>query len=330
MSNLSLSPGDEWSEHYRGFTLRVSPNKNVWWQVYNGTDRLQLSPPPEDIAETLLEHKRIGGRIHVTEEGDVLTRLESDEDENGDEDEYTGIYIGSVDLSGDLVPEDDPEFSLPIRPKEISTGDLWPSVYDGSRYSFAGERVWWRDGSTHKRHQVSSGIPPEILDSLRRYKPSGGSFRITPWGDVITLVPTHPAPDDVAAQFRKLPRVVRNIIKLRKERNVEMLPIYVGRIDGASLTVSDPTSLTDSLSRKEQDELASWAGSLGRTTSRSSTAHKASEEQDRDSLDEATDNESSSTTSSANEETDPTEEYRFDDDPLDWIRDNIESSGSNR
>ena len=87
----TLSPGNEWPYHYRGLSLQVSPDGDVWWQLYQGTDRLHLEPAPTDIVETLLKHKRIGGRIHITEGGDALTRVEKGE-------EYTHIYLGDTTI----------------------------------------------------------------------------------------------------------------------------------------------------------------------------------------------------------------------------------------
>jgi hypothetical protein len=272
MGEDDLSSGETWPHHYRGLSLQVSPSGEMWWQLYQGTDRLALEPTPEHIAGQLLEFKRIGGRIHITEQGDVLTRVERDDDE------YDQVYVGTVDdLDGELVPEDAPEYSIDLHPSGLEPGDLWPSVYDGSRYSFLGDRFWWHSGQSHKRHPVSDGLPDHIEGKLRRYKPDGGSFRVLPWGDVITLVSLHPAPERVGEQFGELPRVVRNIIKLRKSRDVEMLPVYIGSLDGYEITVEEPTSLTEDLSDEEQEELASWAENLGRTSTRSADSHRASQ-----------------------------------------------------
>lgn len=294
----TLSAGDDWPCHYRGFDLQISPNRTVWWQLYQGTDRLHLSPTPDELVDTFLELKPLGGRIHITEDGDVLTRMEEDEGE-----EYTGVYVGELDLDGELVPPENPEYSVDLRPDELSAGDLWPSVYDGSRYSFVGERVWWNNGQTHKRHKVDSEFPAGILDDLRRFKSTGGSFRITPWGDVITLVNTSPSPGNVAKQFAELPRVVQNIIKLRKERDVEMLPVYVGNIGGTTIEVKEPRSLTDSLSAEERESLSSWASSLGRTSTTSKQSHTATNDGDEEEGDEDEDE----------------DVPRFDDDPLEWM-----------
>lgn len=313
VDNKSLSAGDDWPDHYRGFSLQISPSGNVWWQLYNGTDRLELSPTPTEIVDGLLEQKRIGGRIHVTEEGDVLTRLEVG-------DEYVGTYVGPVDLDGELVPQENPEYSIPLRPDGLNAGDLWPSVYDGSRYSFVDQRVWWQNGSTNRRHMVDGEFPQDTLQTLQQYKPSGGSFRVTPWGDVITLIPSHPAPGQVREQFSDLPRVVQNIIKLRKERGVEMLPIYIGNIGNYSIDVKEPKSLTDELSKEERESLSQWASGLGQTSRTSASAHKA----------ETGDPPSSSTNDESNEDGDGTDSDEvaddvpsFDDDPVEWMRNEI-------
>lgn len=305
-----LSPGDSWPHHYRGYRLTVSPDKTIWWQLYNGTDRLELEPGYADIAENLLEEKRQGGRIHVTERGDVLTRVE-------DEDEYSGVYLGNVDLDGHLLPEGQSEYRVPVRPQDLEVGDLWPSVYDGARYSFVDERMWWNKGSTNRRHTVDNGLPATVLGRLQQYKRQGGSFRITPWGDVITLIPSHPAPNTIQEQFSDLPRVVQNIIKLRKERGVEMLPIYIGNIGDWSPELSEPRSLSDALSEEEQEDLASWASSLGSTSTTTASSHKATNDSD--------DGEPTPDSSGTDEPEDDSESRPdFDDDPMDWIRRDIE------
>jgi hypothetical protein len=305
-----LSPGDSWPHHYRGYHLTVSPDKTIWWQLYNGTDRLELEPGYEDIAENLLDEKRQGGRIHVTEQGDVLTRVE-------DNHKYSGVYLGNVDLEGHLLPEGQSEYRVPVRPQGLEPGDLWPSVYDGARYSFVDERVWWNNGSTNRRHTVDDGLPATVLGRLQQYKRQGGSFRITPWGDVITLISSHPAPNNIQEQFSDLPRVVQNIIKLRKERGVEMLPIYIGNLGDWSPELSEPRSLSDDLSEEEQEDLASWASSLGSTSTTTASSHKATSDSDG--------GEPTSDSSGADESADDNEPRpEFEDDPMDWIRRDIE------
>jgi len=265
--NPSPNPGDEWPSYYRGYRLQTNPSGDVWWQVYNGTERLYVEPTPDELVEDLLSLKRLGGRIRITEDNAVITRVE-------DGDEYEQIYVGDISLSGKLVPEEETEFSVDIQPDGLSSGDLWPSVYDGAKFSFSEDRVWWHHPQTHKRHPVNTELPNDVLTRLQRLKPTGGSFRVTPWNDVITLVEDPPNPEATKEQLHDLPRVIKNIIILRRERGVERLPVYVGSLDTVPIEVNEPRSLTDSLSAEERAELNSWSGSLGPTKDIDPSEHR--------------------------------------------------------
>ncbi|GGN25640.1 MULTISPECIES: hypothetical protein [Halobacteriaceae] len=269
----TLTPGDEWPGYYRGYRLQTNADSEVWWQAYQGTDRLYLDPAPEALLDDLLSLKRLGGRVRVTEGNAVITRVE-------DGDSYSDIYVGEVELTGELVPNDEPEYAIDVQPQDLTSGDLWPSVYDGAKFSFGAERVWWQHPSTHKRHPVETDLPSGVRTTLDRLKPQGGSFRITPWGDVITLVEDPPNPEATRKQLHDLPRVIQNIILLRRERGVEMLPIYVGCLEDMPLKIGEPRSLTDELSPSERAQLDSWAGSLGPTSETSADDQRVSKPDD--------------------------------------------------
>jgi hypothetical protein len=326
-----LTSGDEWTEHYRGLTLHLNQDRECWWQVYNGTDRLYLDEFPGSIIDELLRIKPLGGRIRVTEQGDVLTRVDEDGDAETVE-EYDAVWLGAVDLGGEFVPRNNPDMGIPVEPVGVSAGDLWPSVYDGARYSFTVQGgVWWHNSVTRKRHPVTSDLPEHVTGALRRHKPEGGSFRVTPTNDVITLISSPPT-ETIRQQFSELPAVVRNIIKLRKERgDVEMLPVYVGSLGDTTLEVTEPPSLTDRLSEEEASALEDWAANLGSTNSTSTQNHTASRSSDqgtgRNESGESGSAESDSTevnstgdgqadTAGAERDEDPPE---FDDDPETWL-----------
>ena len=327
---ISYTTGDTWKEHYRGYELRINADGDVWWQVYNGTDRLHLEPKPTDLVEQFLELKPLGGRIRVTDGGTVITRRE-DEDAEGSRsskslDDYTSVYVGEIDLKGKLVPKEASEFSVPVRPEGLTTGDLWPSVYDGARYSFSmGGDAWWHNPQTKKRHPVAGGLPATVLAGLQRVKPEGGSFRVTPWGDVITLVRS-PATQTVKNQFGDLPRVVRNIIKLRRERaDLQMLPVYVAQLDSLPLDVNEPPSITDKLSAEEQEALEGWAASLGSTTTTSANSHTAS--RSKESAGDTPDNTRAQGSETSGQDAESREDDDLPtDDPIAWLNDDMDKT----
>lgn len=289
------SAANDWHGHYRGYRLRANPSGEAWWQVYNGTERLHLDPVPEEIVDRVTSLKTLGGRFHVTEGGDVLTRIEKDDGN------YREVWVGELELDGRYRPAENPELDIPVRPMGLDPGDLWPSVYDGSRFAYLGsDRVWWTDPATHRRHYVEDPLPDDIALEFRRYKAQGGSFRVTPWGDIITLIPFHPRPQKVDDQFGDLPTVVRSIIKLRKERGVEMLPIYLGNVGDYRFNIIESPNLSDPLSEEEEAELEAWARTLGQTSPTSADSHRLEGSSEDDA------------------ELDPDEDVNFDDDPLDW------------
>jgi hypothetical protein len=288
------APGTEWSNHYRGYRLQTNPDGDVWWQPYQGTDRLFLEPTPEEIVDSLLDLKRLGGRVRITEGNDVITRVEEG-------DEYETVWVGEVTLTGKLVPADDPEYNIPLNPSNVEPEEFWPSVYDGAKYSFGpgADRVWWSNPDTHKRHPVRTSLPTDIVSTLSRIKPRGGSFRVTPWNDILTLVDSDKLSTDAQSQFDELPRVVKNLISLRREMGgVEKLPVYVGQVEKTPFTIDDPPSLTDPVSSGDLG-IDEWTESLGETVPTESSDHTVSGQ-------------------SEDSQTEADEVDIPDDDPMDW------------
>jgi hypothetical protein len=290
MSETNVSRGDAWEEHYRGLTLHVDADGDVWWQQYNGEQRLFVSDPPAMIVEAIFDVKPQGGRVRVTEQNDVIAKVEQTSGTG-----YDQVYIDQLADPQVLQPDGEPEYAIELRPTDVDRGELWPSVYDGTRFSLSStDRIWWHNPETKRRHQVSNGIPNEIVQAILAHKRQGGSFRVTPWGDVITLISAVPDPGAVKEQFAELPRVVQNIIQLRNDRGLEMLPVYVGSIGDTPVEIDEPRSLTDELDDSAWDDIEDWIDNLGPTTSAS------------DGIDE-TESESA-----------------YDDDPEEWATDTIE------
>ncbi len=263
-------------EHYRGFTLHLNPDGDVWWQQYNGEQRLYVKEPPQSFVESVLEEKPRGGRVRITEDNDVIAKVE-------DGDDYERVHITTLEEVQELYPGGDEEFAIDLHPTDVEVGDLWPSVYDGSRFSLTStDRIWWHNSETKRRHRVSDGIPNEIAQAILSRKRQGGSFRITPWGDVITLISAVPNPGEVKEQFAELPRVVQNIIQLRNDRGLEMLPIYVGNIGDRRVEIEEPRNLTDELDESAWDDIEDWIDSLGPTAAASDGIDETESESDLD------------------------------------------------
>lgn len=297
MSTHDLSPGDPWPEHYRGLTLHMNADGEIWWRPYSGEQRMFLEDPPVQLVQNLLDVKPTGAMFRVTEHNDVIAKVEDSE-----EGTYDPVFVGRLDDPRRLLPDHREEYTVDLRPTGVEEGDLWPSIYDGARYSLTGpDRVWWHNPSTKRRHPVQSGISDDIAHAITFYKNSGGSFRITPWGDVITLIDTVPRPEDAVEQFRELPRPVQNIIQLRNDRGNDMLPIYIGNIGNSEIRLDEPWELTDALAPEAQKGIEDWIRSLGPTSSTS--RNQATEEQ--------------------------METPEFDDDPEEWATDVIENEAEN-
>ena len=293
MSDDVLSPGDPWPEHYRGLTLHMNSDGEIWWRPYSGEQRLFLEDPPEQLISDLLDVKPTGAMFRVTEHNDVIAKEENDE-----EGTYDPVFVGHLEEPRRLLPEHSEEYAVDLHPTGLDEGDLWPSVYDGARYSLTGpDTIWWHNPDSKRRHPVQEGISPEIARAITFHKNGGGSFRVTPWGDVITLIETLPRPEDVVEQFRKLPRPIQNIIQLRNDHGVDMLPIYVGNIGDNEIRIDEPRDLTEALVPDAQQEIEDWIRSLGPTSS--SSRRQATAEQK--------------------------ETPGFDDDPDEWATDVIQS-----
>lgn len=265
MTDNGLATGDPWPEHYRGLTLHMNADGDIWWRPYSGEQRLFLEEPPEQLEQALLEVKPTGAMFRITEHNDVIAKVEDDE-----EGTYDPVYVGQLEDASRLLPDNSTEYPVELHPTGLSEGDLWPSVYDGARYSLTGpDTIWWHNPDTKRRHPVMDGIPTEIARAITFHKNGGGSFRITPWGDVITLIETVPEPEDVVEQFKNLPRPIQNIIQLRNDRGGDMLPIYVGNIGNNEVRIEEPRDLTDALGPDAKQEIEDWIRSLGPTSSAS-------------------------------------------------------------
>lgn len=221
----------------------------MWWAVPESHERVFATSGHEALVEILLKLRGEGGSFRATEDGHYITK---NQETSGQD--WTPLYVCAVNepLLFDAL---DP-MGLDLQP-----GDLWTSFYDGARYSFRGDKVWWNDPETGMRLPAASPLPREIMLKLREYKTEGGRFVITEQGKVLSLVPPTPLPKRVAEQYKKLSPKQKNLLLVKKQ-TTEMLPIFIGEfLEG--IVLKPPRRLGQPLSPHERQDFQSFLGQYG-------------------------------------------------------------------
>lgn len=238
-----IRPGDVWPGHFRGSKYRVNADGTVWWQLPVGLGRVQAVSGHEVVAQAVLQHRPEGGTFRITEQGEILVKRE-----------FTPLSWTPVYVDDAVEPL---EFEgIDVLGDGLEPFDLWTGFYDGAKYSFSGDRVWWRDPETHLVHFTREPLPDAIRQRLQQRKPLGGSLRITENGKVLTLIPPQPVAPNLKKQFDRLSNEQRNLLVVKTERT-QMLPVYVGDFHGG-FTVHPPRRITDPLTEEDQAALISF------------------------------------------------------------------------
>jgi hypothetical protein len=212
--NKNIQLGDGWQYHYRGTRYHYNSDQKVWWQTSKDGLKVTVKSGHENIIKNLLSLRPAGGSFRITETGDVIMKNEGN-------DSLKEIFVCEMDEP--LIFEEDIE----INPQNIQPGDLWPGFYDGARYSFSMDKIWWKNPEGYRQYGIET-LPTDIILHFRRFKPQGGSFRITENGYVITLIEKQPLPNELKDQWNQLSTTQQRLVE-RKVNRTEMLPIYVGR-----------------------------------------------------------------------------------------------------
>src|SRR5688572_29757782 len=78
------------------------------------------------------------------------------------------------------------EAAMSVEAQLIRVGDHWTEAYRGSCYHFNSQReVWWQAPFANAKVRAIRGHE-DLVDDLLGHRPTGGSFRITETGEVIT------------------------------------------------------------------------------------------------------------------------------------------------
>lgn len=237
-----LEAGDDWPYHYRGTRYHYNKGGKAWWESSKDGLRVNVKAGGEAVLKNLLSLKPDGGIFRITETGDVITKIE-------DKDSWRAVYVCEMDEHFSL------ENGVNITPANISPGDIWTGFYDGARYSFLDENVWWNNPDGPRQH-IEGKFPDELITLLNRFKPDGGSFRITENGYVIALIPSQPLPNSLREQLQSFSEVQQRLVGIKVD-TTEMLPVYVGRYH-EGITLKEPVDLTAPLSAEEKNRIVKF------------------------------------------------------------------------
>lgn len=239
-----LGPGDLWDDpaegYYRGSKYHCGPQGDVWWALPSGLGKVHAVGGHEDVVAEFLKLRPEGGSFRITEDGAVITREPTT---------FAPIYV--CEYGETLRFEDVDVLGAGIQPL-----DLWPSFYDGSRYSFKKERTWWKDPEAVSWRETKETLPKEIRDRFFRVKPDGGSLRITENGKVLALIGPQPLPRHIEDQYKALNNTQKNLIAV-KAQTAALLPVYLGDFQGG-LTLRPARGLNEPLSPKEEADLMAF------------------------------------------------------------------------
>jgi len=234
-----IKSGEEWPYHFRGTRYHYNSSKQIWWQTFKDGLKIHVKSGHERIINDLMPLKTEGGSFRITETGDVIAKVEEDG-------EWKPRFICEMDEPFKFNEKID------IIPENIQSGDLWPGFYDGARYSYIIDKIWWNNPEGTRQY-IEQKLTDDIMTQLRRFKSMGGSFRITENGYVITLIPKQPLPNNLKKQWEKLSDTQQHIIAV-KVQHTDMLPVYIGRFH-EGITLKDPVDWNKPLTEEKRKEM---------------------------------------------------------------------------
>jgi len=239
---ITLDAGEEWPYHFRGTRYSYNTKNEVWWRSVKDGPSTLAKKGYERVLKELLPYKTEGGSFRITETGDVIAKVLKD-------DVWKPIYICEMDEAFGFADD------LDITPETIDPGDLWTGFYDGARYSYLNNKVWWNNPDGPRQY-ADRPLPDEVIKVLRKFKPEGGSFRITENGYVIALIAKQPLPNNLKEQWNRLSEAQRRFIAI-KVQSTDMLPVYIGRYH-EGITLRPPQDMRKELSSEERDSMLAY------------------------------------------------------------------------
>lgn len=250
---------DPEKDFYRGGVYHFNSDNQIWWrpikEAYQGGLKATVTSRHHKLLKLLRQLKPDGGSFRVTENNAVLTKIPNEGIKDHGE-EWEAVYVCELDRPFTFKEDIDPA------PSHLEPGDIWPSFYDGAKYSAVrdgrGTRMWFRNN--HYRNYVEhdpalGGVMPVAIEKeFAYYKGQGGSLRVTENGYVITLISPQPLSDDLRRQWEKLSVTQQRLVELKVE-GTRMLPIYLGQWVNPAVKLKPRKDYSIKLSKEDRTKM---------------------------------------------------------------------------
>lgn len=221
---------DEHYKYYRGLRLTFIPRQKIifWQSPKKDGFKVKVIADNESkrILELLSSIRPEGGSFRITELNEVLIKVQGSEEDPPEIPKYVTTLKAPLNYEKILNT-----------PKDLSPGDLWEGIYDGTRFSFVptanGEQnIWWSTVEDFSvRYKLLATMPQTLHRSLISFKPLGGRFCITPHGYILTLVDKGLLSNNARNRYAELYEAEKwDPLRLidSKETRTGLFPIFIG------------------------------------------------------------------------------------------------------
>lgn len=202
--SVTIRPGQPWPSAYRGSRYSVVEDDDYDGNVlkWEQRDLRIFAAVPSGLRRKLALLGKSGGRgrIRVTADGEVLTKIPADDYANVEQapvsDGWIPVYVGKLS-AGPVFDEVDLDPSVPdgIRVWKgfpFNHGERWSVAHDGTL------RWRWKD------YDFESAFDhPELVETYRSYRPDGGRLYVTEYGHVWGNVDPESVAPEKAAELRE-------------------------------------------------------------------------------------------------------------------------------
>jgi hypothetical protein len=231
-----------------GMKIKVDDRGNCSWQPnkFAGNHGARFSLENDGgIGEAVVSKYSKGANVRITRDGCLHFRTKDGIERLKNKFKPQKISIPPFDLTGDN-----------LSPGMIMTGPL-----DGEMHHWFNGKVWTRNIQGKRCHWKQ--IPNELESALNRFKPEGGSFVITCWGNIAALIQPKPLPPEAREQWSKLAEEEKRLLQI-KQKSIQMLPIFLGKFSPEwQVTLKDPVDYSKPISDDEMAEMDDFLSQYG-------------------------------------------------------------------